>query len=133
MDRANTPLLFSPQQYTAVKKKTEDLEGFHLDWATAVAIGGDEMDRIAESGKDGDVWSPSTIWHQCGALIEKYEIKLFRDCLSDAQDVWTADIASGPEASGKTPLIAICRAVVAYEIGDTISCPELYQEVRAEQ
>ena len=65
-------------------------------------------------------YSPSTDWMQCGKLIEEYKIDL--NYIPDSprtgkSDIWVADPwhknPNGLEGEGVTPLIAVCRAIVA--------------------
>lgn len=118
-------------------RRVSELEGAELDYWTAEAIG---LERIPGepaqfrywSDKDGDhsgTWSPSTDWSQGGPLCEKYvtHLQLW------ANGTWIAHYASGDcgdEQPGPTPLIAICRALVASVYGDTVK--ERGDEVEAD-
>ena len=111
--------------------ETSKLSGPALDWAAAKAVG-----LVAYTQPDGPVylpingeaWSPSTDWSQGGPLIEKLEALTQYDDSS-----WYAIPTSEYgviELSGPTPLIAICRAIVAAELGDDVEVPvELLEEL----
>jgi hypothetical protein len=93
-----------------------------LDLAVARAMGIDVATR------DGRVWSlkrgyaagsmvlnttfsPTRSWSDAGPLVERYDITLGRL----GEQGWTAFCSHRPNAAGSTPLIAICRAVIAAE------------------
>lgn len=128
-----------------VDVKTAELEGKALDWAVAIAEGW-QPDRPAEGQlkKDGLIilvgthkpesmkrfsYSPSTSWISGGPLIEKYMASI----ILEGSNWWAGFQAitqsmfgmgfDGEEATGPTPLIAACRAIVASKLGDTVSVP----------
>lgn len=79
-------------------------------------------------------WRPDEDWAQAGPLIEKYQIELMhfgsygRDgCPWEAQlspgDHHYIDQRPGEASSGATPMIALCRAIVADKLGDTVQVP----------
>lgn len=123
-----------------------ELEGEALDWAVAKAIGDEDVrlhDGIVED-RDGrpvehfviidcedysekpfrwvEAYSPSTDWSQCGPLIEACSIAISspgHSLLAEKDDLWCASTPSGAVVqTGKTPLIAACRAIVAAKLGD---------------
>lgn len=107
-----------------IEMKTSDLEGAPLDWSVAKADGWDfskEFYRIMVQG-----YCPSTDWSQGGPLIEKHGIRVSKDIAPDmgGKD-WRADVMGRynglPKAT--SPLIALCRAVVIHELGDTVQVP----------
>lgn len=105
--------------------KTCELIGAALDWATAKADVGYEIDMSfihTEIGKAPFYcFSPSTRWDQGGPLIEKYKvdtvsIREWEAMIDDNIYTW---IIYGP-----TPLIAACRAIVASKLGGTVQIPD---------
>ena len=111
--------------------ETSQLSGPALDWAVAEAVG-----LVAYTQPDGPVylpingeaWSPSTNWSQGGPLIGRLEVLTQYDDSS-----WYAIPMSEfgvIELYGPTPLIAICRAIVAAELGDDVEVPAELVEVR---
>ena len=96
-----------------------------LDAAVAKALGWHlEADKWCDSDRQfkGHCpdFSPSTNWLQAGKLIEEYKIDL--NYIPDSprtgkSDIWVADPwhknPNGLEGEGVTPLIAVCRAIVA--------------------
>ncbi len=97
-------------------------------------------------------FEPSTNWGQCGPLIEQFEISLQPPTTRHLNfgrgrgrweniEHWTAivpiqhtnqndlkfigelEIPNIGKATGPTPLIAICRAVVAAKLGDSVIAP----------
>ncbi|WP_165856722.1 phage protein NinX family protein [Marinobacter sp. JSM 1782161] len=72
-------------------------------------------------------YSPSTNWSQCGPLIfdEMVCIEHFRPEWGDYFAVaWTQDCRVPRKLEGATPLIAVCRAVVAAKLGDEVEIPD---------
>ncbi|MBL0581662.1 phage protein NinX family protein [Aeromonas caviae] len=112
--------------------KTEELDGHALDWAVAVANGlnaeknglrYDLRGRPTVAGEFAVYYQPSKNWLQCGPLIEKYNI-----CVSAQGEPteWSASVGrSTDEMFGKTPMVAICRALVAEKVGDEVMVPAL--------
>ncbi|PHM22989.1 phage protein NinX family protein [Xenorhabdus ehlersii] len=77
------------------------------------------------------LYSPSTDWAQCGELIEKYEMDLcpvmggsYCAGLSITTGALCTDDYVSIDMYGKTPQIAICRAVVAAKLGDEVEIPD---------
>ncbi|MDE9495675.1 DUF2591 domain-containing protein [Xenorhabdus bovienii] len=112
-----------------MKIKTSELTGRALDWAVCLAIGGtvnaDNTVVIPPNGVycllsngSGD-FTPSTDWSQCGELIEKYKVKF-----EHGEHIWFASCKRGMLALGRTPQIAICRAVVAARWGNEVDIPD---------
>lgn len=68
-------------------------------------------------------YSPSTNWQQGGPLIEKYKLDVFFTWKASR---WDALISDDPSCSyryrgeGETPLIAVCRCIVASKYGDEV-------------
>ncbi|WP_265532567.1 phage protein NinX family protein [Pseudomonas saponiphila] len=131
-----------------VEVKTQDLSGAALDWAVhASFFGNDGPDwdvvggvfgtvslRDVRIGMDGigqeDVfhpYQPSTDWAQGGPLIEAFKLDLEHD--HDRSRPWVSYQIVDPRLTtkgfaGETPLIAVCRAIVASHFGDTVSVPK---------
>ncbi|WP_340615823.1 phage protein NinX family protein [Xenorhabdus entomophaga] len=75
-------------------------------------------------------YSPSTDWARCGPLIEKHHVELNFNSVSEE---WSAYIFNFEELEsviedGDTPQIAICRAVVAAQLGDEVEIPDELME-----
>lgn len=74
--------------------------------------------------QDSQPFMPSTDWAQGGRLIEKHQVSLH--CPQSTDDVWAAWIITDSEEvaqGGDTALVAACRAIVAANLGDTLSIP----------
>lgn len=101
-----------------IEVKAAELIGPALDWAVAKAV----------NAYDGEYkfrpFSPSTDWAQGGPLIEKHQIDLCWDG-SDGKAMWWhayhQDIAD--QQTHQSPLIAVCRAIVAAKLGEVVSVP----------
>jgi len=115
-----------------IEVKTADLIGAALDWAVAKAEGmrqhtPDGLKHVYWYSGDrciGTHWSPSTDGSVGAPLIEKHRICL----MPEYEGQWRADLFRDDEeplhsAEGSTPLIAVCRAVVATEFGLVVSIP----------
>lgn len=124
-----------------VKVKTAELTGAELDLAVALATGWTlTRQQDAQIEKDGMfmlcgeaalehsryVFTPSTDWSQGGPLIVTHKVSI-----SDCSDSWIASIISDDDRElyaglerGGTPLIAICRAVVAAKLGAEVEVPQ---------
>ena len=118
-----------------IEVKTAELIGPALDWAVAKADStkiddsrGKEL-RIDVGAGFQSPWMPSVNWHQGGPMIQYHQIDLEWDGCDGIAFWWIAmhqDVAL--KQVGDTPLIAVCRAIVAAELGDTVSVPrELMQ------
>ena len=132
-----------------IEVKTADLVGAALDWSVGNAIGWiepifgigqisyiqeDAFLMMAEPDPDEpeDValgehfnhytqWSPSRLWSQGGPLRDKYQVEIL-ECYTAVH----AKLAGKTNSAGhgETALIAICRAIVASVLGDTVSVPK---------
>lgn len=120
-----------------MKVKTAELIGRALDWAVAIAEGY-HPDRpqdgqltlnqryivVGDKSVHKCYWYlPSTEWEFCGKLIERFNAHL----IFMYPENWKAMVIRG-EGYGETPLIAICRAVVAYKLGDEVDIPDELME-----
>ncbi|PHM42369.1 phage protein NinX family protein [Xenorhabdus szentirmaii] len=131
-----------------MKLKTSELTGRALDYAVAMIEHSPTV--ISESGKcivgipnlicrdfNGNLmpeyypYSPSTDWALCGQLIDKYLDDLAY--VAFRGPYWIAnsrivrledDFSIFQTQEGKTPQIAICRAVVASQLGNEIDIPD---------
>ncbi|CAM3637325.1 phage protein NinX family protein [Xenorhabdus thuongxuanensis] len=116
-----------------MKIKTSALTGRALDWAVAMAIGAkpvawEKRGKVLELpnrdyfvAADGYFYTfkPTTDWAQCGQLIEAYKVKS-----EHSEHIWYASCKRRMLALGRTPQIAICRAVVAAQLGDEVEIPD---------
>lgn len=125
-----------------MKIKTKDLTGAALDWAVAVALGYQPLVMpigrakyavgVTVAGDDGKVTGfacrYSTDWAQGGPLIERFNIWL--DGPICGVSIWSASVMDtqlnefSASHDCETPLIAICRAVVACKLGDEVEVPD---------
>lgn len=117
-----------------IEVKVSKLIGPALDWAVAIAEGvqvklsrpepDDELQVVEDINSPIDYrFSPSTDWRLAGPFIASRRI--CHNWLSN--DLWTACPARPNEPTihvrGPTPLIAICRAIVANKFGEIVSVP----------
>lgn len=136
-----------------IEVKTAELIGPALDWAVAKANGFAVQVRPyaefcnASTGHkvkaryhrawyefDGylEEYSPSADWSQGGPLIEKYAVKIEHfpsETIASKANAIIAMHCTAYWQSGPTPLVALCRAIVAAKLGDAVSVPaELVQQ-----
>ncbi|PHM23284.1 phage protein NinX family protein [Xenorhabdus budapestensis] len=111
-----------------MKIKTSELTGKALDWAVALAMG---SEIIFTRYRRMCIYSPSTDWAQCGKLIEEYEMDLapvmggtYCAGLSITEGALCTDDYVSIDMYGDTPQIAICRAVVAAQLGAEVEVPD---------
>jgi len=136
-----------------VEVKTADLTGLALDWAVAKAQGLPLNDQVCHTtcvwvGRgNGDLkpFAPSTDWSQAGPLIEKYKVMLSPPTSAVHRNFGYMDKRNGYYESGHwsstifgkerkhrrtafnhpdSPLIVAMRAIVQFELGDTIQVPK---------
>lgn len=133
-----------------IEVKTAELIGPALDWAVAKADGREIEPSGTDLYLRGQYhgithgeylrtrrrWSPSADWAQGGPLVDKlmssgkWELVpwfggvLFQNYTSECipVDGQSWDVQS-VLATGKTVLIAACRAIVAAKLGDVVSVP----------
>ncbi|WP_160300183.1 MULTISPECIES: phage protein NinX family protein [Xenorhabdus] len=126
-----------------MKIKTNALTGRALDWAVARAVGYESI-RISSSTKDiligyidrPVIYSPTWDWNQIPALLIDYRIAVIPERCTEAafSGGWYASFYFDDEKQHTTnicdtPQIAICRAVVAAQLGDEVEIPdELLEE-----
>lgn len=85
--------------------KEDDYDGefpMFADWGESIGIYYSE-DAL-------EIYSPSTDWEQGGPLIEKYKIDLGPH--ENGID-WVAQTERWMHSTGKTPLEAVCKAIIA--------------------
>lgn len=128
-----------------IEVRTSDLVGKALDWAVAQVESRTWHNTDGEFGQAtgwlvdvaigaGDGvwirlrdWSPSTDWNKGGPLIEKHGVALSAPYTLDP--TWDAYLYSDDGAgdfeaeSCSTPLIAVCRVIVAAKLGDVVRVP----------
>lgn len=128
---------------STVKVKTAELEGDQLDLAVALAfgIGGDVGIRTGygcsyHNGAGLVSYNPSSNWALCGMLMEVHSISCYQSSDPATGKVyhWVGvKEGVGERRRGFTaihPKIAICRAIVASKLGDTVEIPaELLEAV----
>lgn len=126
---------------TMVQVKVSEISGVALDYAVAIADGGERKPYQFADNADAPFWdawvfpggrayssfTPSKEWDHCGALVAKYRVSIiYSDEVCDPC-AWTDSSAAW---HGDTPLIAACRAIVASKFGDTVSVPPELVEVK---
>lgn len=128
-----------------IEVKAAELIGPALDWAVDWVVSGKPLDVLQKkngSGEwayfhEGNWFAPgprkySTDWAAGGPLIEKYAVKIEHFPSETIASKANARIAMHSTAywqSGPTPLVALCRAIVAAKLGDAVSVPaELVQQ-----
>lgn len=130
-----------------VDLETSELSGPALDWAVAHALGAEVKGHqfCKEPGSyvhpnctvfpNGDAytnWRPSTEWSHGGPLIDKYCVEVSsRSDFPFSFGPWGAAVTSTPDVfwTAETPLIAVCRAIVASKLGNTVQMPADLLEV----
>lgn len=117
----------------------KEISDLRLSWAVADAIGASpKMSKISGIfgywvnsmpdfmegcvNADGSMFRPTLSWAQCGPLIEKYKMQ-FREDFPGVECHAFSDGFVG-RASGKTYLIAACRALVSLKLGEMAKVPE---------
>lgn len=118
-----------------IEVRVSDLVGAALDWSVAKATDAAEL-SIGEQGivciydtPEGGCWTnlyqPSTDWSQGGLLIDAHQgsAQHFHGLAKDTR------YSGGPAGAetwsyGPTALIAFCRGLVHYKLGDTVRVPK---------
>jgi hypothetical protein len=129
-----------------VEVKVSELIGPALDWSVAVADGvqptlwdvccGNGVSNgnpneppecccnpIVEVAIGFGKWKPSTDWSQGGPLIDKHQIAV-RPVDGEWWCAHLEESATLPRSYGRGALVAICLAIVAANLGDTVSVPK---------
>lgn len=100
------------------------LEGAALDWSVSKAIGHEcivtKAGSIRSASNTLEVYSPHLNWNQGGHIIELMESVVQISGNWYAVPVFDDVI----ELMGETPLIAICRAIVAAKLGELVDVPQ---------
>lgn len=120
-----------------MKIHVSDLEGVALDWAVAKATCPQSFRNSCND--DGlpywsEGWllngSPSTDWGQCGPLIDAHDVWLCHEFRND-EKLYTASTHLNSVHTydteiyeGRTAQVAICRAVVAVQLGEEVEIPD---------
>jgi hypothetical protein len=126
-----------------MRLKTTELEGNNLDKAVAVALrlsvklnidGGVSINTLKYPeyaklfpGFRFAAFRPSTDWSQGGVILQRECMELHVEDPSEwhASMWWDDENSSGDiRMRGPTPLIAVCRCVVAAVLGDEVEIPE---------
>lgn len=111
--------------------RTQDLTGSALDWAVAKAVCPESLKNSCNLNgfpywSEGWLWngSPSTDWNQCGQLIDRHKVDMHFAGYAWMAQAETLSKESHLACYGDTPLIAICRAIVACELGESVDIPD---------
>lgn len=129
-----------------VEVKTQGLSGAALDWAVGYAVRWHDPDSRESWAHDWlRCYCPSTDWSDGGPLIEKFKVMITppNDLVHrnfgpfDPRNGWCESGHWGSTIFGKerkyrrtafshpdSPLIVAMRAVVQFELGDTVSVPK---------
>ncbi|MBI6550711.1 phage protein NinX family protein [Xenorhabdus lircayensis] len=126
-----------------MKLKTSELTGRALDWAVALAADAKsvECSRIGDyllelpnsdyffATGDWYTFRPSTDWAPCGQLIDIFRMEITNVLVNDVWKYYaTCPHLMGEYQHGNTPKLAICRAVVAAQLGDEVEIPDMLLE-----
>ncbi|MCE0877050.1 phage protein NinX family protein [Pseudomonas monteilii] len=123
-----------------IELRVSNLIGAPLDWAVAKAAGftidpacrttvwhrdGIPTSISIRGAAEGFGYRPSTHWAQGGQLIDRHRGSA-QHCPEMADDVC---YSGGPEGAGvwcygPTALIAFCRGLVHYKLGDNVQVPK---------
>lgn len=99
-----------------------------LDWAVGVAEGNPMRVPVSDvvwSDHHGS-YAPSISWAQCGPLMDTHAVKVSICQKEQGEGRASASVARNGNVywqGGSTPLIAICRAVVAASLGEAVRVP----------
>ncbi|ODB40310.1 MULTISPECIES: DUF2591 domain-containing protein [Pseudomonas putida group] len=125
-----------------IEVKTADLAGEALGWAVGTAEG---LELILAPPEYGNPWrvfaryrasatehdkryNPWEDWALGGSIIDRFRVDLSSPPVIDTNNEigWQARPDDGRTFwhSGGTALIAVCRAVVAAKLGDTVQVPK---------
>ncbi len=112
--------------------KVSELEGAELDYWVAKAQEWDLVDNQTvgyfiwntpdNDWIDQEIYTPTTNWAQCGALLEEFSVDVYIHEDEGDMEWWGAQAQSKLAVySCPDPRIAICRAVVASVFGEEVS------------
>lgn len=119
--------------------KAADLAGEPLNWSVAIAMGLSPSVVPAQYGVPARVfiqqegmfpvrYKPAVDWQVGGPLIEKNHVDLHYPHGLPGRG-WMAQAGTQIEerpiaAADPTPLVAVCRAIVANKLGETVQVPK---------
>lgn len=118
-----------------IEVKTARLIGAPLDWAVAKASGAGDI-ATTERGvgciydtPEGGCWTnlyqPSKDWSQGGLLIDKHRGSTQHSPgLAEEACYSGGPAGAGVWLYGPTALVAFCRGLVHYKLGDTVQVPK---------
>lgn len=115
-----------------IEVSTGELAGAALDWAVAKADGERLVDlegkhyvitgfRLNPIRTPGG-YTPSTEWKQGGPFIWEYRVNV-NEVSEDCWEAWISGAEEHRHKGGDEPLVAICRAVVALQLGAAVLVP----------
>lgn len=119
-----------------MKVKTAELSGVQLDYAVAKAKGlrlsilAGEAVNVTENGDVFHHVRFTQFWSLCGTLVEDNKLHISHNpsgrrpdepwfCCDSSETFWS---------TGESAMLAICRAVVASKLGDTVDIPDELME-----
>lgn len=122
-----------------IEVMTSELAGEALAWSVAKAEGltvfiadpqyGNPYRVMVHFKRDGkllpqqDRFKPQADWSQGGPLIDKH-VRQLRFYPADCDEAaWCCDTCDS-WGEGPTALVAVCRAIVAAQLGDTVQVPK---------
>lgn len=114
-----------------MKVKTEELIGTGLDWAVNLCLSEDDIYELYGAGMVGEVspgvnFKPSADWSYGGPLVDMFKVGIEQSEPSAYAYVPGKDLDG---SFAETPLIAICRAVVACKLGKEVEIPDELMEL----
>ncbi|MGE8466510.1 MAG: phage protein NinX family protein [Pseudomonas putida] len=120
-----------------IEVRVSNLIGVALDWAVTKAAGLedtaklvfpaiiDERNQPCMVTRSWSAWSPSTDWSQGGPLIDKHRGSTQHSPgLSEEACYSGGPAGAGVWLYGPTALVAFCRGLVHYKLGDTVQVPK---------
>jgi hypothetical protein len=110
-----------------MKIRVSELEGISLDWAVAKSVKAQAVNAPIQHWLSPIRYSPSTLWSQCGPLIEDSKVA-WHYLEDDIVEAWVTGLSISTCYVGPTPLVAACRALVAHKLeeedNDSIDVPD---------
>lgn len=111
---------------------TSDLRDMALNFAVASALGGVVIEHNVTVIWPGRSETPTPIpqfasdWYAFGSLQDKLNIDVWHDEWSGGFGAQIHGSLPTSKASGDTRLIAMCRAIVMYRIGENVAIPKAW-------
>ena len=111
-----------------IEVRVSNLVGAALDWAVAkaesVPVFIDHQGWVRKLPDDTSAWRPSWNWSQGGPLLDKHR----GGAQHNPALTVDASYSGGPACAGiwcygPTALVAFCRGLVHYKLGDTVQVP----------